>query len=129
MTDPTVLVDDNLWNLIAPLLPPQPPRPQGGRPRLSDRVALNGILFVLETGIPWERLPQHLGFGSGMTCWRRLRFWQQTGVWPALQEVLTGSLDGTSHIDWSRAYAELTLQPDTDNGPAAHRRPRRLRRE
>jgi transposase len=41
---------------------------------------LSGILFVLSTGIAWRRLPQELGFGSGMTCWRRLRDWQQAGV-------------------------------------------------
>lgn len=44
-----------------------------GRKRLDDRAALCGVLFVLYTGIPWEFLPQELGFGSGMTCWRRLR--------------------------------------------------------
>ena len=77
-----VLVTDELWAALAPLLPPQPPRPQGkgGRPRLSDRRALTGILWVLRQGIPWERLPPELGCGSGMTCWRRLRAWQAAGV-------------------------------------------------
>jgi transposase len=51
------LVCDELWAVIAPLLPPAPPRPQGGRPRLSDRAVLTGILFVLKTGIQWEWLP------------------------------------------------------------------------
>src|SRR5512136_2264832 len=106
MTDSTALVDDALWERIAPLLPPQPPRPHGGRPRLSDRVALNGILFVLKTGIPWEHLPQHMGYGSGMTCWRRLRFWQRTGVWPALQRILAEYLDIAGQVDWERVYAE-----------------------
>ena len=71
MTKP--LLSDDLWAAIAPLLPPVPPRPKGGRPRVSDRAALTGILFVLRTGIPWELLQQELGCGSGMTCWRRLR--------------------------------------------------------
>jgi transposase len=38
-----------------------------------DRACLNGILVVLTTGIGWQQLPQQLGYGSGMTCWRRLR--------------------------------------------------------
>ena len=75
------LLPDALWARIAPLLPPEPPKPKGGRPRVSDRVALTGILFVLKTGIPWEYLPAEMGCGSGMTCWRRLRDWYQTGVW------------------------------------------------
>ncbi len=53
---------------------------------------LCGILFVLYTGIPWEFLPQELGFGSGMTCWRRLRDWQQAGVWQQLHEALLAEL-------------------------------------
>ena len=76
------LVDDELWELIAPLLPRCPRRYRyPGRRRLDDRKVLNGILFVLTTGIAWQRLPEELGFGSGMTCWRRLRDWQQAGVW------------------------------------------------
>ena len=66
------LVSDALWALVAPLLPERPPRPKGGRPPVDDRKALEGIVFVLRTGIPWEMLPQELGCGSGMTCWRRL---------------------------------------------------------
>jgi transposase len=63
------LLPDAFWARIAPLLPPEPPKPKGGRPRVSDRAALTGILFVLKTGIPWEYLPAEMGCGSGMTCW------------------------------------------------------------
>jgi hypothetical protein len=59
--------------LVAPLLPLESPKPQGGRPRVPDRVCRTGIVFVLKTGIQWELLPQEMGCGSGMTCWRRLR--------------------------------------------------------
>jgi transposase len=49
-------------------LPEEPPRPKGGRPRLDDRAALTGIIFVLKSGIPWEMLPQEeMGCGSGVT--------------------------------------------------------------
>ena len=67
------LLTDELWARIEPLLPERPARPKGGRPPLPDRATLSGIVFVLKTGIPWEDLPQEMGCGSGMTCWRRLR--------------------------------------------------------
>jgi transposase len=70
------LVTDELWEVIEPLLPEEPPKPNGGgRPRIDDRAALTGILFVLKSGIPWEMLPQEMGCGSGMSCWRRLKEW------------------------------------------------------
>jgi transposase len=97
------LVSDELWAIIEPLLPLAPPRPKGGRPRLADRAALTGILFVLKTGIQWEWLPQEMGCGAGMTCWRRLRDWQQAGVWQRVQEELLRRLRHADRIDFSRA--------------------------
>jgi transposase len=98
------LVDNALWEVVQPLLPPPPPHPNGrGRPRLSDRAALTGILFVLKSGIPWEMLPQEMGCGSGMTCWRRLCEWHQAGVWQNLHHLLLNQLEQTGQIDWSRA--------------------------
>ena len=77
---PPWIISDELWARIEPLLPVVPRRrDHPGRKRLDDRKVLCGILFVLYTGIPWEFLPQELGFGSGMTCWRRLRDWHQAG--------------------------------------------------
>lgn len=66
------------WCVVTPSLPGRGCK--GGRPRVSDEMDLNGVLFVLRTSIPWEALPQELGFGSGMTCWRRLRDWQAAQV-------------------------------------------------
>jgi transposase len=98
------LVDDALWELIEPLLPPPPARiGTRGRPRLSDRAALTGILFVLRSGIPWEMLPQEMGCGSGMTCWRRLRDWHRAGVWRKVHQLLLSRLERDGQIDWSRA--------------------------
>ena len=87
-----VLVSDELWEMVEPLLPTEPPKPNGGRPRVDDRKALTGVLFVLKTGIPWEDLSQEMGCGSGMTCWRRLRDWQQAGVWDKLHQKLLEQL-------------------------------------
>lgn len=97
------LVSDELWEAIAPLLPPLPPRrSKAGRPRCHDRRALAGIVFVLRSGIPWEMLPSELGC-SGMTCWRRLRDWQGAGVWDKLHRVLLERLADADRLDWSRA--------------------------
>ena len=82
------LLPDDLWALIQPLLPTYRPAPKGGRPRIDDRAALTGILFVLKTGLPWEYLPRELGCGSGMSCWWRLHAWQQAGIWQRIHEVL-----------------------------------------
>jgi transposase len=97
------LVPDDLWAVIAPLLPPEPLKPKGGRPRLSDRAALTGILFVLKSGLPWEMLPAEMGCGSGMSCWRRLRDWHEAGVWAALHQVLLERLHAAGQLDWRRA--------------------------
>lgn len=83
------LLDDELLRLVEPLLPVRKRRfHHPGRKRLDDRRTLSGILFVLRTGIAWQQLPQELGYGSGMTCWRRLKEWQQAGVFQALHERL-----------------------------------------
>src|ERR671927_1282951 len=100
------LVSDALWEIIEPLLPPEPPKPKGGRPRVSDRAALTGILFVLKSGIPWEMLPQEMGCGSGVTCWRRLRAWQRAGVWERLHQAFLDRLGTADKIDWSRASVD-----------------------
>ena len=97
------LVSDELWSVIEPLIPPEPPRPKGRRPHVPARRALAGIIFVLRTGIPWEWLPKELGCGSGMTCWRRLRDWARAGVWHRLHTVLLECLQAADRIDRSRA--------------------------
>jgi transposase len=101
-----VLVTDALWCLIEPLLPTQLPKPRGGRPRLSDRACLTGIIFVLRSGIPWRMLPKTLGCGSGMTCWRRLRDWKQAGILDLIHFVLLNWLSRDGRIDWSRAVVD-----------------------
>ncbi len=100
------LVPDGLWDVIESLLPLPKPKPQGGRPRVPDHACFRGILFVLRSGIPWEMLPKELGCGSGMTCWRRLRDWQQAGIWGLIHFALLDWLSRYSRIDWSRAVVD-----------------------
>ena len=117
------LVTDELWCLVEPLLPPERPKPKGGRPRASDRAALSGIIFVLRTGIPWEYLPREMGV-CGMTCWRRLRDWQAAGVWAALHRLLLERLQGAERLDWHRASLDSASVP----AKRGDRRPARTRR-
>jgi transposase len=105
------LVTDDLWGIVEPLLPRprmrrRSKRRRGGRPPLGNRDVLAGIIFVLKTGIPWEYLPQEMGCGCGMTCWRRLRDWNQAGVWQELHRVLLDKLNAADKIDWSRAIVD-----------------------
>jgi transposase len=121
---PKPLVTDELWAVVEPLLPEEPPKPKGGRPRVDDRAALTGILFVLKTGIPWEMLPQEMGCGSGMTCWRRLKGWHEAGVWGRLHRVLLDRLGGADRIDWERASLDSAAVP----APGGAKRPAPTRR-
>jgi transposase len=97
------LVSDELWEVIEPLLPKELAKPKGGRPRIDDHATFTGILFVLKSGIPWEMLPQEMGCGSGMTCWRRLKEWHEAGVWERLHKALLDRLGQADEIDWERA--------------------------
>jgi transposase len=100
------LVSDGLWERIEPLIPEREPNPKGGRPPIPNRAALTGIIFVLKTGIPWEDLPQEMNCGSGMTCWRRLRDWQEAGVWDQLTVMLLDELREADALDFSRAAVD-----------------------
>jgi transposase len=101
------IVSDGLWEIVEPLIPRVERRFRNpGRKRIDDRRVLTGILFVLQTGIPWEHLPQEMGCGSGMTCWRRLHEWQEQGVWQRLHELLLARLHQAERIDWSRALID-----------------------
>jgi transposase len=127
------LVSDELWEVVEPLIPPRPAARSGrtGRPRVSDRAVLAGIVFVLSTGISWNTLPWELGRGSGVTCWRRLREWQRAGLWERLHRAVLDRLGQQGLLDWSRAAVdsvsvrakrkgELTGPSPTDRGKAKY---------
>jgi len=127
------LLPDELWQIIEPLLPKQKPPAKGGRPRVGSRQALNGILFVLKTGIPGECLRQEMGCSCGMTCWRDLRDWQNAGIWDKIHKVLLSKLRKAEQIDFSpcssgfrlctsRFWGENRAEPygSTEIGPKHH---------
>jgi transposase len=80
--------------------------PLSGAQAVPDREALQGILFVLYTGIAWRHLPLELGFGSGSTCYRRMVEWQRVGVWERLHALLLAELRAAGELEWSRAVAD-----------------------
>lgn len=102
------ILDENLWTLIEPMLPPPKPRRfrYPGRKPITNRQALTGIMFVLRTGIPWELLPREMGCGSGVSCWRRLRDWQAAGVWQKVHEYMLGELRRAGELDLSIVAAD-----------------------
>jgi transposase len=75
---------------------------------VPNQNALRGILFVLKTGIRWADLPQEMGCGSGMTCWRRLQEWHGLGVWEELHRVLLEELNDAGRIDWERGALDAS---------------------
>jgi transposase len=101
------IVSDALWERVEPLLPKKQRRFRyPGRRPLPDREALQGILFVLHTGIAWRHLPLELGFGSGSTCYRRMVAWQRAGVWERLHALPLAELRAAGALEWSRAVAD-----------------------
>jgi transposase len=99
------VIDDALWALLEPLLPTPKPRRfrYPGRKPVSDRAAMTGVLCVLANAIRWTELPVELGYGSGISCWRRLRAWQAAGVWDDVCAMLRHELPDAHQIDFSRA--------------------------
>lgn len=75
---------DEFYSEVEPYLPPEKPvGPQGGRPRIVHRIVMKVIWFVLATGCRWADVPLELGC-SGRTAHRRLRAWEEQGVWDLL---------------------------------------------
>ncbi|MFD8565133.1 IS5 family transposase [Streptosporangium canum] len=99
------LVPDDLWDRVAPLLPPHPSRRHRhpGRRPVDDRAALAGIIYVLRKGVAWRDVPASVVGCSGVTCWRRLRDWTQAGVWPRLHEMLLAELRTAGLLDMDQA--------------------------
>lgn len=97
------VVTDRAWERISTLLPERPRRRRNpGRKPLDDRAVLNGILVVLGRRIGFEKLPQDLEYGSGMTCWRRLRDWQRAGIWTDIAHILREEIPEARRIDFDR---------------------------
>ena len=102
------LVPNELWALVAPLLPAPPRPPYGGRRRsIPDRNCFAALVFMARTSTPWRLLPaQELGCGSPATAWRRLDEWARAGVFEALHLEVLDRLGVAGRLDWSRASVD-----------------------
>ena len=104
------LVPDELWQRIEPLIP-KPRRKNrhvlhAGRKPTPDRKVLAGIIFVLQTGVPWRALPATTLFPSGHTCRRKLLKWHRAGVWEQLFEAILAELNHQGRVYWKRAIVD-----------------------
>lgn len=119
MTDPTTQLTDAQWQRIKKLFPWTPPTSRGGRPRVSPRDCLHGILWVLKTGARWKDLPKH--FPSYTTCWRRLRDGTRDGTFQRAWALLLKQLHGLRRLDWRELLADGTFSPAKKGGPRSAR--------
>ncbi len=115
-------VPDALWRRIAPFLPPEPPKPKGGRPRVPDRVVLAGIHYRLRTGCQWKALPPQ--FSSGSTCHLRFHQWCQAGVFQRVFAELVRFYDRKRTIQWRWASLDTASVKAPKGGPTRVRTPR-----
>lgn len=103
-------IDDGVWKQLEPLLVDPPRRTRNaGRKRYPPRACLEGVLYLLYTGLRYVDLPHELGFPSGETCRRRLHEWIERGVWPQALALLVAELDRRGRLDWSRVVVDASL--------------------
>jgi transposase len=115
-------VPDELWCAVAPHLPPERPKPHGGRPRVPDRVVLAGILYRLRTGCQWKALPSE--FGSGSTCHLRLQQWARAGVFTEAFVAMLERYDRRRGIAWRWAALDGLIVKAPKGGTSRGRTPR-----
>lgn len=113
----SVRLTDEQWEKIEPLLPELGSR---GRPWRDSREVLEGILWVLRTGARWKDLPKE--YPSPSTCWRRLRIWEEQGVWLKVWRAFLTELNEKERIDWSEAFIDGTFAPAKKGATASERR-------
>lgn len=97
---------DREWLLLVPLLPP---KARTGRPRIDDRMVINGILYVLSTGCRWEDLPPER-YGSGKTSWDRFMKWRKAGIWNAIAGILLMEMNRKRKINLANAYLDTSAR-------------------
>jgi len=103
-------LEDADWRRLEPLLIDPPRRTHNpGRKRYPPRAIVEGLLYLLVTGVRYVDLPRELGFPSGETCRRRLQEWIERGVWAQALALLVAELDRRGGIDWSRVVVDASL--------------------
>ena len=120
MARTTPLLKDDQWKKIEPLLPKTAPGKKGGRPWQNNRQVLEGILWVLKTGARWRDLPEI--YPSPSTCWRRLKLWEEMGIWLDVWRALLSQLDEKQYLDWEETFADGSFAP-AKKGACASEKP------
>ena len=103
------LLSDAQWEKIQPLLP-KLKRQRRGRPAKDNRVVLEGVLWVLKTGARWRDVPKEIGV-SGTVCWKRMRRWDQQGVWLRIWRAFLSELDQCGRLDWQESFLDGSFAP------------------
>ncbi|GAA3494005.1 IS5 family transposase [Streptomyces prasinosporus] len=85
---------DQEWELLAPLIP----RAATGRPRVSDRQVINGMVYKIRTGISWRDLPER--YGPWKTVYTRFRRYALDGVFTQALQQIQVHADAAGDIDW-----------------------------
>lgn len=111
------ILTDEQWNKIEPLLPKPKQRRKRGRPRKGNRQVLEGILWILKTGARWRDLPKDFGV-SPSVCWKRLRLWEEQGVWLRLWRAFLSELDGKDKLDWDEVFLDGSFASAKKGAPA-----------
>jgi transposase len=124
MAEKTRFLNDEQWNKVEPLLPKPKLRPRGGRPPADNRQVLEGILWILRTGARWEDLPKR--YPSSSTCWRRLKLWEEMGIWLDIWRAFLAQLDAKGALDWQEAFIDGSFAPAKKGGLASGK-PKRAR--
>ena len=93
---------DAQWSILEPFFTPKPKLEKRGRPPQDTRAVLNGVLWVLRTGAPWQDLPKR--YPPYQTCHRRFQLWQRSGRMEILLQWLAEDLRDRGAIDLSKAF-------------------------
>jgi transposase len=98
---------DDFWQVAQPLIPLPVKRPQGGgKRRADDRAVLAAIVYLVQAGCSWRKLPTALFGVSRATVHRRFTEWTADGLWERLHQQFLHRLNVISEIDWSRAVVD-----------------------
>ena len=103
------LLTEAQWQKIAPLLPKPPKQRKGGRPWIQNRRVVEGILWILRSGARWQDLPEK--FPHPSTCWRRLRDWEERGVWLNIWRTFLSELNERQQLKWSESFLDGSFAP------------------
>lgn len=89
---------DREFNAIRHLLPKERSGKKG-RPWISHRNVIDGVLWIAKTGSPWRDLPAT--FGTWQTVYARFRRWLAEDLWDRIYNKLLRQLDDLNKIDRS----------------------------